>query len=399
VRRTFDIDDAGGFHLNPGEYAGVVAIDPPARYGLDGQTGAGFKVAKNSFSDVITDPEDYEGSIVTVAIRITTETEPRLPPTADDLVALSARVDALANTSTVITALGDSMTRGYGVPSDQSYPAQLATRIGAPVVNRGVSSQKIGDIFSRWGSERISVTLPGNTIPASGAVDFTIPRTDFNVANPIIDANAADSFTGTIEGVAGTLSYLGPSSFRFTRATPGQAKRIWPSATFVMDLEEGRYEGIAIFWAGRNSLGLQETTGATFQQQFDATFAAYERGIAKLKGRRFLVMGPANRNDEYPGSTATASGAVLNGSQSYDLIIAIEREMQARWPAEYVAQRRAVVASYDPSNPADVADYAADRTPTSLRIDFLHYSAAGNTVVAAALDARGRQLGYWGGEA
>jgi acyl-CoA thioesterase I len=60
------------------------------------------------------------------------------------LFALSFNVSRAAAGETVIVALGDSLTAGYGLPQDQSFPAQLEAALKARghdvrVVNAGVS--------------------------------------------------------------------------------------------------------------------------------------------------------------------------------------------------------------------------------------------------------------------
>jgi acyl-CoA thioesterase-1 len=69
---------------------------------------------------------------------------------------------AIAAGETVIVALGDSLTAGYGLPQDQSFPAQLQAALNARganvrVVNAGVS----GDTASA-AAKRLDWALPEN---------------------------------------------------------------------------------------------------------------------------------------------------------------------------------------------------------------------------------------------
>ncbi|MDK2970693.1 MAG: acyl-CoA thioesterase [Candidatus Sumerlaeota bacterium] len=48
-----------------------------------------------------------------------------------------------------IVALGDSLTFGYGLAPEQSYPAQLAARLGRPVINAGINGNTTEDALRR----------------------------------------------------------------------------------------------------------------------------------------------------------------------------------------------------------------------------------------------------------
>lgn len=52
----------------------------------------------------------------------------------------SAKLSALDNQS-VVVAFGDSLTEGYGVKAEQSYPAVLQELTGLTVINAGVSGE------------------------------------------------------------------------------------------------------------------------------------------------------------------------------------------------------------------------------------------------------------------
>jgi len=395
---TFTTADFGTFPVDEGEYLGLhwayggkVHVAYPST-----ADGSGlYQVSGNgtSFSNpaLATTTKVQWQFIVTYA---------QIYASISSVSALTARVTsvesqpALAPATTTLLAYGDSMTQGNG---GTPYPSQLATLLGRTVTNRGVGAQRAPDIFSRWGS--YPVILPALTIPSSGYVDFQVTAA-FDNANPLTAVNSGSTFTCTIAGIAGTLSYLSAGSgyynYRFTRTSSGTAKSVAKNDVLLIDVSDSRDYATPIFWVGRNSIGLQDTTGASYDSQFNSIMAWHERAIALLKpfSKRFIIMGPSNRNDEYAGSTATSAGAALNGSQSYALIVAIENEMRLRWPRNFVDQRALVVASYDSGSPTDVADFAADRTPTSKRADLLHYNTDGYGIVAAAVQERIALLGY-----
>lgn len=78
------------------------------------------------------------------------------------LFAFGSQASAADGEETVIVALGDSLTAGYGLPQDQSFPAQLEAALNARgadvrIVNAGVS----GDTASA-AAKRLDWALPAN---------------------------------------------------------------------------------------------------------------------------------------------------------------------------------------------------------------------------------------------
>lgn len=70
---------------------------------------------------------------------------------------------------TMVLALGDSLTAGYGLTTGQAWPALLAEKTGWQVVNGGVSGDKTGDALARLPAlldehapRLVLVTLGGN---------------------------------------------------------------------------------------------------------------------------------------------------------------------------------------------------------------------------------------------
>ena len=70
---------------------------------------------------------------------------------------------------TVVLALGDSLTAGYGRSSVQAWPALLAEKTGWKIVNGGVSGDRTGDALARLPAlmdehapQLVLVTLGGN---------------------------------------------------------------------------------------------------------------------------------------------------------------------------------------------------------------------------------------------
>lgn len=85
------------------------------------------------------------------------------------LAACSAEKAASLPPGTVVLALGDSLTAGYGLAPEQAWPALLAARTGWKVINGGVSGDRTDDALARLPSlldehapALVLVTLGGN---------------------------------------------------------------------------------------------------------------------------------------------------------------------------------------------------------------------------------------------
>jgi acyl-CoA hydrolase len=85
------------------------------------------------------------------------------------LAACSARKAEPLPPGTVVLALGDSITAGYGLDPGQAWPALLAEKTGWKIVNVGISGDKTGDALARLPAlldehapKLVLVTLGGN---------------------------------------------------------------------------------------------------------------------------------------------------------------------------------------------------------------------------------------------
>lgn len=65
------------------------------------------------------------------------------------LAACSGKESAPLPPGTVVLALGDSITAGYGLSPEQAWPALLASQTGWTIVNGGVSGNTAGDALAR----------------------------------------------------------------------------------------------------------------------------------------------------------------------------------------------------------------------------------------------------------
>jgi lysophospholipase L1-like esterase len=85
------------------------------------------------------------------------------------LAACSARKAEPLPPGTVVLALGDSLTAGYGLAPEQAWPALLGEKTGWKIINGGVNGDKSGDALARLPAlldehapKLVLVTLGGN---------------------------------------------------------------------------------------------------------------------------------------------------------------------------------------------------------------------------------------------
>lgn len=239
-----------------------------------------------------------------------------------------------------------------------SYPSQLASLTGRDVFNGGVSGQTSDQIAARQGGSPAQVTLPNNTMPASGAVVIAAQSTF------PISAEGPGPITGTIGDIHGTLAYQTDSQNNpllvFTRDASGSAVSIPAQTPFRPDTL-GRVDLINVFWMGQNNF----YDSARIKSDI-------ENCIATLSSQKFIVLSILN----------SGSGNEGIGTAPYNAIQQINTELARAYPNNYLDIRKILVNSYNPGNPLDVLDYNNDVPPSSLRTDADHPNEQGYAIVA-----------------
>lgn len=258
-----------------------------------------------------------------------------------------------------VAAWGDSTTYGIGGSIGMSYPEQLQSLTGRSVFNGGVSGQTSDQIAARQGGSPARLTLPNNTLPASGGVVITEQST-FPVS-----AHGSTSITGSMGGIHGTLSYQAGSEARlfFTREAAGNAVTMPEQSAFLPDTF-GRESRINVFWMGQNNFY------DPVQVQDDIA-----KCVTFLASQRFIVLSILNAENEDIGTAA------------YNTIIQLNAELARAYPNNYIDIRKILVDSFNPANPQDVRDYNNDTPPASLRNDNEHLNDAGYRIVAREVAA------------
>ena len=121
------------------------------------------------------------------------------------------RAEALPPGS-VVLALGDSLTAGYGLDPEQAWPALLAARTGWQIVNGGVSGDQTADALARLPAlmdahapKLVLVTLGGNDMlrklpeaQTRGNLARILALTGSRGAQPVLLATPRPSVAGVV---------------------------------------------------------------------------------------------------------------------------------------------------------------------------------------------------------
>lgn len=258
-----------------------------------------------------------------------------------------------------VAAWGDSTTSGVGAISGSSYPDQLQNLLGRSVFNGGVSGQTSDQIAARQGGAPAKLTLPGNTLPASGSV--TIQDTSTFLISP----EGPGPIAGSVAGVHGTLDLrVNPDNswqLVFTRDASAAAQSVPAQTPFIPDTF-GRESIINVFWMGGNNFYAPA--------QVKADIAS---SVAFLSTDHYLVLGVLNA--PYEG----------RGTSVYDQKVQLNNEMAQAYPGHYLDMRGILISHYNPNDAHDVQDHGNDVVPFSLRNDNEHPNAAGYAIVAQSV--------------
>jgi len=257
------------------------------------------------------------------------------------------------------------------------YPfATLFESKGATYFNGGKAGEWGEHIVARMGAVPALLSVAGGNIPASGPVDVT-------ASNMPIQLNMK-TFSGTLNGVAGSLAYATPGKLVFTRTTSGAVTAVTPDTPLLPDAASYR-DATVLLWIGKNNIGNQAGADTNVIKLTDAAFD----WLAPL-AKRALVLG------HFADSDTPATGT------KRDQILAINTAYANRYGNLYVDVSAYITSpkiwtdmSIAPTQ-ADLDAQAIGNKAPSLSSDNSHFTDAANQAIATNLIApRLTALGWY----
>ncbi len=191
------------------------------------------------------------------------------------------------------------------------------------------------------------------------ATDYAVAVTSKNTNILTSGASFTGTAAGTLAGVHGMLSTDSSGNWTFTRDTAGGAVACPANMQFVLDDPALYKNHTAWIWAGNN--------GVITAADAEATKADIAAMIAYMGHSRFLVLSVLTSTSEDAARVA--------------MIQQLNRDLASQYGHRFVDVYSALLASGNGS-PDDNADIAAGLTPRSLRVDAIHLTTAGSTIVA-----------------
>jgi hypothetical protein len=269
-----------------------------------------------------------------------------------------AYLDAIAGSSDLIAAFGDSLT-ATGSSTYLATAGGLFSPTRSPA-NNGIGGQTSTQVAARQGGLPVKLTVTSNQIPASGTVAVTAKSIgDYGVDDGPITVNGAQSLAGTLAGIPGTLARDGAGAYTFTRTASGSITACPPNSVFTVSLAINSKQMTQWLWVGTNF-----TSRAS-------TLADAAAMIAFLGHSRYLIVGPLTKTTDSPSVVAEK--------------VQTNTDLAALYGSKFRNMLSILQASNDGSA-NDLADVAAGYTPRSLRVDEVHLTTtANNTIVAPTM--------------
>ncbi|TQS73289.1 hypothetical protein ERN12_05900 [Rhodobacteraceae bacterium] len=270
------------------------------------------------------------------------------------------------------------LTIGSSTPWDMrdninAMLATLETRAGQEITQTNLSQRGEWSTHTaaRFGVIPARLTVTGNEIPSSGAVDCVS-------SNINEDRQRLRSYTGWLAGVYGTLA--SPDyTIQFTRAEAGDPVAVPPDAAFIPEVGPAFRDAVLFLSTGKNDITSGETA-----EVVEARVAQIVDYLGPLNAR-FLVFGDW---------TNTGTGADAAYRVQID---AVNRLRKARYGPLYVPIRDYITSDQvwrdardlDPAfagpTPEDYAEQALGNKPPSLSLDGGHLNDFGRRLVLTCL--------------
>lgn len=268
-----------------------------------------------------------------------------------------------------IWCIGDSMTAGAG-GNGTTYPGVLQSLLisnghAGTVRNSGVGGETSVTIAARAGAYPFIIDVTGGSIPASGSVSITFRSINGQPTQPLLQGSS--SMVGMLDDVPGTVSQSG-GVYTFTRTAAGTSIVADRPLAFYRDDNKLRQGDIAIIWIGQN--------GPSNTRAIEDALAIVQSLTALNK--RFLVISK-------PGGTSS--------SNTDDAAWFAEFGRRFLPVRQYMVEFGLQDAGITPTS-QDLIDIAAGTVPTSLRVDSVHWTAAGYTILGNLLFNRLKEMGW-----
>lgn len=270
-----------------------------------------------------------------------------------------------------------SRASGWGSSSMEGLGSTLnaaMSPLGARFQGEGRRGEQSSQTAARLGSTPALLTFPGNSIPASGPVTVTAS----------IPGYSLKTFTGTVAGVRGELSYASPS-FTFTRSTAGSAVSVSAGVSFIPEVGTQHRDAIALLWMGKNDAGEVDD--------------GREVGIIARTDKAFDWLAPQTKRAlvlAHFMDTGTAADSIERKQ-----IMAVNAAHQARYGDLFVDVHELLTsdaiwaATGITPTAQDRTEQALGNKPPSLSADAAHLNAAGYTAISNLIIARMVSLGWY----
>jgi hypothetical protein len=278
----------------------------------------------------------------------------------DNAAAISA-INALITPSTTrIVCWGDSLT-------ESPFAGALATISGRTVTNKGLGGQDAARIVARQGGKGFTLTVSGNSIPASGAVNVTPSVAVLDTSGTVA------TLVGSVAGITGTLSKSG-AQYVFTRAVAGSATPAYPGTPFIVDNASVDYD-LAVIWVGRNHFNFSQSAAA-LTVQIATVKDHIAKAVARLRPlrKRFVILGVTSGDNSFE----------YTGTDNYNAKRTLAADLAELYPENFIDIDPIMVNSGTGTG-QDATDFANGIVPASLRSDSQHHNSAGATIVATAV--------------
>lgn len=287
----------------------------------------------------------------------------------------------LLSTAARIVILGDSLADGAGASGFAAkWHTRLAAALGIPAINLGIGGQNAEQIAARFDAVQVTVTMPGNFVPADTAPVTIGTASAFNIDLLFGSGTGTRTCPLIIRGVPGTLIKTGGTTYSWSRSAAGAAVAITINEPVSTGLGTLYANDILIVSAGTN-----DRSAAAIYPAMQRVFAI----VRKLQPyfRAVLVASPRGLTGTDLPNTAAAKN-----------VLAMERMGRRVLGERYLELRRFMIddalglLGLTPTAD-DLADIANDTIPRQLLADLLHSNDLGQQAEAAfyqmALQGRG----------